>query len=215
MSNTARFALRIDAVVEVVNQNGVGRGVEDLAATLFRGPQRLLGSFAVGDVAADAEDFGDLAVLVPHRPVGPGDAHAGAVASNVLVFVVFVALRMLAHVANEFGHVASSPFNSRNDGPHDAFAEKLLPGITEEVVREAIGERQIALSVHSQNDAIDALDQIVVLGLGPLEFGPHVNTPCFGRLQRDQAPARVVQLGDQLVRRFRLIVHGRPPRSPR
>jgi hypothetical protein len=111
---------------------------------------------------------------------------------------------MLANVTHKFGHVTSSPFDPGNDGSHDVLAEKLFRRIAEEGVCEAIGEGEIALGVHPQDNPADAFDQFAVSVLASLEFRLQVDTLGIRRIERRR-----------LFPRFRMIFHGRPPRSPR
>ena len=63
------------------------------------------------------------------------------------------------------------PFSTRGTiVPTTFLRENLFGRIAEEAVSEAIGEGQIALGVHAQDNAIDALDQFAVLVLRSLEF---------------------------------------------
>jgi len=115
------------------------------------------------DVGTDAQDFLDVAVLVPHDAVGPRDPHALPVAAYILVDIVFESLGIGANGIHQSLQVAATALDVRHDGLEHVATEDLVLRETEEPLAVFVQQRDLARCVPTQDDAVGVLDQLAIL----------------------------------------------------
>ncbi len=130
-----------DRAVRVGGPDHVGDGVRQVAKALLAGAQRLLGAFALGDVAGDFGGADDLAGLVADRRDRQGDVDEAAVLATPHRFIV-VDLLAAPDALQDRGHFVLTPGRGQD---RDVPAEHFVRGITKEFLRGRIPARDDAV----------------------------------------------------------------------
>lgn len=150
-----------DPALGVALHDANGDVVEHAAEVCLASAQGLLRLLPVGDVAADGEDLHHLAVFVEHRPVGPGHPDLAAIAADVLVHVVRVALGVGDDLLGERAQPPAGALDRRNQQAQ-VLAKHRIGGIAKKRLGVLVEEGDGAVALPADDSAVGILDQLAV-----------------------------------------------------